>query len=227
MNSSDPSKFACAAASYKPFISLSNVTGVTQMNDTLAGVGKHPLPRPPGSSLNVVLVVPIGSFLPVTTPGRSRSKSVCPRKPGPSSGSASGTARMIRPTTPTGSWDHPPMVSPSKPSSTTSHHFRVDTLPERCTMCENDSRGCQFPQEDVSTEGLRLGGTESGRCWVFGRRFDCHGRWDCVRYFEGRKKGVDQGASSNASSGGSVVRACKCCILTRAIDPPLLTGPRR
>ena len=67
----------------------------------------------------------------------------------------------------------------------------VDTLPERCTMCENDSRGCQFPQEDVSTEGLRLGGTESGRCRVFGRRFDCHGRWDCVRYFEGRKKGVD------------------------------------
>jgi prostatic aicd phosphatase len=32
----------------------------------------------------------------------------------------------------------------------------VDILPEWCTMCgNNNSRGCQFLQEDVSTEGLR------------------------------------------------------------------------
>lgn len=37
-NSSDPLKFAYTASSYKPFISSFNVTGVTEMNDTLAGV---------------------------------------------------------------------------------------------------------------------------------------------------------------------------------------------
>lgn len=41
VNSSDPLKFAYTAASYKPFISLFNVTGVAQMDSTLAGVGKH------------------------------------------------------------------------------------------------------------------------------------------------------------------------------------------
>lgn len=41
-NSSDPLKFAYNAVSYKPFISLFNVTGAVEMNDTLAGVGKWP-----------------------------------------------------------------------------------------------------------------------------------------------------------------------------------------
>ena len=41
LNSSDPLKFAYTAAPYKPFASFFNITGVAQMNDTLAGVGKH------------------------------------------------------------------------------------------------------------------------------------------------------------------------------------------
>lgn len=41
VNSSDPLKFAYTGASYKPFVSLFNVTGVAQMNNTLAGVGEY------------------------------------------------------------------------------------------------------------------------------------------------------------------------------------------
>jgi len=40
----------------------------------------------------------------------------------------------------------------------------IDNLPEWCTLCgNNNSRGCQFLQEDVSlgTEGLRWGGSIS------------------------------------------------------------------
>ena len=41
VNSSDPLKFAYTTSSYKPFVSFFNVTGVAQMNNTLAGVGEY------------------------------------------------------------------------------------------------------------------------------------------------------------------------------------------
>lgn len=43
VNASDPLKFVYEAISYKPFISLFNMTGVAQTNPELAGVGKPPL----------------------------------------------------------------------------------------------------------------------------------------------------------------------------------------
>jgi len=43
VNSSDPLKFAYTASSYKPFVSLFNVTGVAQATNSLAGVGECPL----------------------------------------------------------------------------------------------------------------------------------------------------------------------------------------
>jgi len=43
VNSSDPLKFAYTASSYKPFVSLFNVTGVAHATNSLAGVGEYPL----------------------------------------------------------------------------------------------------------------------------------------------------------------------------------------
>jgi prostatic aicd phosphatase len=39
-NSSDPLKFLHQEISYKPFISLFNMTGVAELNPELAGIGK-------------------------------------------------------------------------------------------------------------------------------------------------------------------------------------------
>ena len=40
VNASDPIKFVYEAVSYKPLISLFNMTGVTQINPDLAGFGR-------------------------------------------------------------------------------------------------------------------------------------------------------------------------------------------
>ena len=124
LNSSDPLKFAYTASSYKPFVSLFNVTGVAQMNNTLAGVGKsHSLIRPTISGYRPF----ISSQW--TSPDRSLSKSAHLQQLAPSSDSTSRTARPICPTTPTGSWVHPPETSPSKPLSITS--LRLGSKPYR------------------------------------------------------------------------------------------------
>jgi len=40
-NTSDPLTFAVQAISYKPFLSLFNMTGAVAANSTLAGIGKR------------------------------------------------------------------------------------------------------------------------------------------------------------------------------------------
>ena len=114
VNSSDPLKFAYTGASYKPFVSLFNVTGVAQMNNTLAGVGEYLR----------ALGITIGFHFPQwISPDRSHSKFVHRQRLGPLYGSTLKTAQAIYPTTPMESWVQPPEMSPFKPLSITYPHL--------------------------------------------------------------------------------------------------------
>lgn len=75
-NPSDPLKFTYQAISYKPFISLFNMTGIAEMNPELAGIGK---------ALNVILHYPI--FLTSSHPSKLRCGH-CVRSPPISWGAA-------------------------------------------------------------------------------------------------------------------------------------------
>lgn len=117
----------------------------------------------------------------------------------------------------------------------------VETIQEWCAMCgNNNSRGCQFLQENanVGTEGLRWGGSVSpvgagllgaglmvvvvGILATVGAILGllCVGKGKTLRR-----------ASSESSSGGSglVVRALEHCALTRATGLPLFNrmGPMK
>ena len=100
----------------------------------------------------------------------------------------------------------------------------------------NNSRGCQFLQEDVSTKGLRWGESVS----LVGAGFLGAGLTAVVIGIlatvgvvlgilrVGRKDPI-RGTSSNTSSRGSVVRAYKRRVLTHVVDPPLFDriAPKR
>ena len=148
VNSSDPLKFAYTAASYKPFISLFNVTGISEMNNTLAGVGKYLL-SPQAIRLDMAFGDNHVHFLQSTSPRQSHSKSVPRHQPVPSSDSTSRTARTIRPTTPTESWVRPPETLPSKPSSTT-------YLQSKSTTCRNGAT-CVGTTIPVAVSSCRWG----------------------------------------------------------------------
>jgi len=138
LNSSDPLKFAYTAASYKPFVSLFNVTGVAEMNNTLAGVVDFT-----GSVAFEVRTSPTtGPFIRFNFKNGTADSSYNTYGIMGSSSGDVPVRTFIDNLTPLG----------------------VDTLPEWCKLCGNaNSRGCQFLQENVSTDsqGLRWGGSVS------------------------------------------------------------------
>ena len=153
-------KFAYTASSYKPFVSLFNVTGVAQMNNTLAGVGKHPLSCP-----FISIGVPsIGLFPAVDFSGSIAFEVRTSPTTGPfiRFNFKNGTADSSYNT-----YGIMGSSSGDVPVQTFIDNLApigVETLPEWCKLCGNtDPRGCQFLQENVNTsaQGLKWGGSVS------------------------------------------------------------------
>ncbi|KAF9646303.1 phosphoglycerate mutase-like protein [Thelephora ganbajun] len=204
LNSSDPLKFAYTESSYKPFISLFNVTGVAQMNDTLAGVVDFS-----GSIAFEIHASPTnGPFVRFNFKNGTADSSYNTYG---IMGSSSGDIPVQF------------FVDYLAP-------LGVGTLPEWCKMCGNtNSRGCQFLQENVNlgTDGLKWGGSVS----PIGAGFLGAGLTAIVVGILvtvgivlgplrlGRMKSLKR-TSSAASSGGSALVVCayKRRSLTLAID---------
>ena len=163
LNPSDPLKFAYTASSYKPFISLFNVTGVAQMNNSLAGVGKY---RPHHPYYHRMRFRSTNRSLPLVDFSGSIAFEVrTSPKTGPfirfnfkngTTDSSYNTYGIMG----SSSGDVPVQTFIDKLSP-----FGVETLPEWCTLCGNiNSRGCQFLQEEnmnLGSHGLRWGGSMS------------------------------------------------------------------
>jgi len=171
LNVSDPLKFTYTASSYKPFISLFNVTGVAQMNDSLAGVGEclvscpfcHQVWRWDTDQFSFPF------FLPVNFAGSIAFEV----RTSPTSGP------FIRFNFKNGTDDpsyHTYGIMGSTSGDVPVQTFidnlapiAIETLPEWCATCgNNDSRGCQFLQGKtlqgnvgLGGEGLRWGGSVS------------------------------------------------------------------
>ncbi|KAF9783326.1 phosphoglycerate mutase-like protein [Thelephora terrestris] len=138
-NSSDPLKFAYTAASYKPFISLFNVTGVAEMNTTFAGVVDFAA----SVALEVRTSPSTGPFIRFNFKNGTNDLSYNTYG---IMGSASGDV-------------------PIQTFIDTLSPIAIENLPQWCNLCGNNfSRGCQYLQEgnvNADTKGLRWGGSVS------------------------------------------------------------------
>lgn len=139
VNSSDPLKFAYTASSYKPFVSLFNVTGVAEMNVTLAGVVDFTA----SIALEVRTSPSSGPFIRFNFKNGTNDRSYNTYG---IMGSASGDVPIQT------------FINNLSP-------IGIESLPEWCTLCGNTySRGCQFLQEvkvNADAQGLRWGGDVS------------------------------------------------------------------